>query len=225
MPFDYNSFLQGVQTGLRLGRTKLVPQPPVPSGRYILTESGVKVITERIGSGGATFYNISEYPTVFTTTAYSGTQYNASVVFTDLETEWRHYDKDYSPDPAPTNAQYFQWMRVDRITPTISIRNVYGVLLWQGAEYDHDYYSFSTEALAPHAITSIHLDEGQLPNIAGNNRYVTFSYNQVNDTGGADTVYLRNDGAVMFEGTESELAAFIAGLSGMPMITEGADNG
>lgn len=51
MPFDYNSFLQGVQTGLRLGRTspgRVPPMPPVPGGRYILTENGVPVITEKI---------------------------------------------------------------------------------------------------------------------------------------------------------------------------------
>lgn len=46
MPIDYNSFMTGVITGLKLGRTKLGRQPPVPSGRYILTESGEKVLTE-----------------------------------------------------------------------------------------------------------------------------------------------------------------------------------
>lgn len=54
MPFDYNSFLQGVQTGLRLGRTtpgRQPPFPPVPSGRYILTESGLYTVVEKLGEG------------------------------------------------------------------------------------------------------------------------------------------------------------------------------
>lgn len=49
MDYDIDSFLAGVQVGLRLGRKPQRPQPPVPSGRYILTESGEKVIAERIG--------------------------------------------------------------------------------------------------------------------------------------------------------------------------------
>lgn len=49
MPFDYNSFLTGVITGMQLPRTPgniLPPLPPVPSDRFILTESGEKVLTE-----------------------------------------------------------------------------------------------------------------------------------------------------------------------------------
>ena len=46
MPFDYNSFMQGVITGLKLGRVPKGRTPPTPSGRYILTESGEMVLTE-----------------------------------------------------------------------------------------------------------------------------------------------------------------------------------
>jgi len=46
MPFDYNSFIQGVWTGMRLPRVPGGRQPPVPSGKYILTESGERIITE-----------------------------------------------------------------------------------------------------------------------------------------------------------------------------------
>lgn len=41
MPFDYNSFLKGVITGMQLPRTPgriTPPQPPVPSNRYMITE-------------------------------------------------------------------------------------------------------------------------------------------------------------------------------------------
>jgi len=44
---DYESFMQGVITGLKLGRVPKGRTPPAPSGRYILTESGEKVITEK----------------------------------------------------------------------------------------------------------------------------------------------------------------------------------
>lgn len=48
MPFDRDSFLKGVITGMRLPRTPggQRPFPPVPPGRYILTESGEHILTE-----------------------------------------------------------------------------------------------------------------------------------------------------------------------------------
>ena len=52
MPFDYNSFMKGLITGMQLPRTPgniLPPLPPVPSDQYILTESGVYVLTEQAG--------------------------------------------------------------------------------------------------------------------------------------------------------------------------------
>lgn len=56
MPFDYNSFMTGVITGLKLGRTKLGRQPPVPSGKYILTESGEKVLMESVTRDDVSIY-------------------------------------------------------------------------------------------------------------------------------------------------------------------------
>lgn len=38
MPFDYNSFIQGVITGLELGRSPKGRTPPVPSNDYMITE-------------------------------------------------------------------------------------------------------------------------------------------------------------------------------------------
>lgn len=63
MPFDYNSFLQGVQTGLRLGRTspgRVPPMPPVPSGRYILTENSEYILTETRDYGDLSVYQMDE---------------------------------------------------------------------------------------------------------------------------------------------------------------------
>lgn len=48
MPFDYNSFLIGVQTGLKLQRPPEGRRPPAPSGIYLLTEDGVIIDTEDI---------------------------------------------------------------------------------------------------------------------------------------------------------------------------------
>lgn len=68
MPFDYNSFLQGVQTGLKLGRTKLGRQPPVPSDMYILTQDGTPVITDvsapEPGQGVVTLMDGTTYPII-----------------------------------------------------------------------------------------------------------------------------------------------------------------
>lgn len=50
MPIDYNSFMAGLQVGLRLQRPPEGRKPPAPSGRYILTESGEKVLTELRGT-------------------------------------------------------------------------------------------------------------------------------------------------------------------------------
>ena len=38
MPFDYNSFIQGVAVGLKLGRSPKERTPPAPSGDYMITE-------------------------------------------------------------------------------------------------------------------------------------------------------------------------------------------
>lgn len=48
MPFEPNSFLAGVQTGIRLGRLSRT-RTPVPSGRMIITEWGKPVMEETFG--------------------------------------------------------------------------------------------------------------------------------------------------------------------------------
>lgn len=50
MPFDYESFLAGVQVGRRLkvadANRRLPPKPPVPPGLRIVTETGIPIISE-----------------------------------------------------------------------------------------------------------------------------------------------------------------------------------
>ena len=47
MIVDIRSFFAGLHTGLRLGRVEGGRRPPVPSGKYILTEEGRKIYAER----------------------------------------------------------------------------------------------------------------------------------------------------------------------------------
>lgn len=63
MPFDYESFIQGVITGLKLGRVPKGRTPPVPHGRYILTESGEHILTETPYSTEATIYSTGAWYT------------------------------------------------------------------------------------------------------------------------------------------------------------------
>lgn len=50
MPFDYESFMAGVQVGRRLkvadANRRLPPKPPVPPGLRIVTETGIPIISE-----------------------------------------------------------------------------------------------------------------------------------------------------------------------------------
>lgn len=46
MDYDIESFMAGLQTGLRLGRAPQSAAPPVPSGEYMITEDEDRMITE-----------------------------------------------------------------------------------------------------------------------------------------------------------------------------------
>lgn len=47
MPFDYESFMTGIITGLKLGRTETGRTPPAPSNDYMITEiDEERMITE-----------------------------------------------------------------------------------------------------------------------------------------------------------------------------------
>ena len=48
MSFDYDSFLQGVMTGLKLGRPPKyrMPPEPIPEDSYMITEDDNRMITE-----------------------------------------------------------------------------------------------------------------------------------------------------------------------------------
>ena len=46
MPIDYNSFMAGLQVGLRLQRPPEGRKPPAPSEAYMITEDDDRMITE-----------------------------------------------------------------------------------------------------------------------------------------------------------------------------------
>ena len=85
MPFDYDSFIQGVITGLKLGRVPKGRTPPTPSGRYILTETGVPLVGEWLSPGYVDFYNIDTW---YPGTRYSDYHIDSEVVETDIDIEF-----------------------------------------------------------------------------------------------------------------------------------------
>lgn len=224
MPFDRDSFLKGVITGMRLPRTPGGQRPfsPVPSGMYILTESGEHVLTERVGSGLATFYPISkdpEDPSLFLVDAYSGTGITDPLLYSNALMEIKHYDKD--GEPSTEDTQIFYWIKDTHLTPTITSKSIYCVFLWKNASADLDFYLYRAPSILTQTygiIPGSYTWRDQLKQ-AGDYRYLVapLAIGSIRD----GEYYLRIKNAVMFEGTEDELAGFIANLSGMPMITEG----
>lgn len=61
MSFDYESFMTGVLTGLKLGRSPKGRTPPAPSWRYILTESGEHILAEGYSTDEVTIFNVGTW--------------------------------------------------------------------------------------------------------------------------------------------------------------------
>lgn len=80
MPFDYDSFMQGVITGLKLGRVPGGRRPPVPSGRYILTESGTHVLSEQPNYGDVSVLDSSTWFALTTPKVISGVTYTEVII-------------------------------------------------------------------------------------------------------------------------------------------------
>lgn len=228
MPFDKDSFLKGVITGMRLPRTPGGERPfrPIPGRKFILTESGDHVITEKVGSGLATFYSINSYETDFKSLCYKHdykypTDPASDVVATNVDCYFLHLDSEFSPSDL-VNMQYFFWVRNRYFNPDFPIKDTLCVFLWQDSRYDHDFLMFEAPNISTWG-SAISLDAN--PHQAGSCHYtytyLSLPYNVSPGTG--NTVYFWNNAATMFEGTEAELDAFIAELRGMPMITEGDD--
>lgn len=91
MPFDYDSFMTGVITGFKLGRVPKGRKPPVPSGRYILTESGERVITEKtIDWDGITIFETDvwyalEHPFASSGYTYTKVRFRTNILYQEGE--------------------------------------------------------------------------------------------------------------------------------------------
>ena len=87
MPIDYNSFIAGVQTAMRLGREPPRIPTPVPSGRYILTENKRKIYTEKVWSKDVTLFYPGEW-----------IELNDGRQYCFLFIDWPyHFELDYIP--------------------------------------------------------------------------------------------------------------------------------
>lgn len=129
---DYKSFMTGVITGLKLGRTSLGRQPPVPSGKYILTEGGEKVLTETL------------FPELD-----SATLYNTNVWYPCPDSEHSFVDVSEMIIYTDVPAQFFYWESTDpiysRYTPSIVVfsaedfseSGVTGYHYWVRSGLDH----------------------------------------------------------------------------------------
>lgn len=126
MPFDYESFMTGVITGLKLGRVPKGRTPPTPHGRYILTESGSKVLTESPISIEASIYNTGEWYSSasgdirYRVTNSSGIEVNCKLMF--------GYEKIQNTEATIntayifTDANTYPWtLIIDGISRTISL--------------------------------------------------------------------------------------------------------
>ena len=191
---DYNSFIQGVITGLKLGRVPEGRTPPVPSGKYILTESGNKVLSEKVISTDATLYRFGE--------TYNAVVYSSDTGDTILDRGTISYIKHSGGDTSNLCIFYVQLTDISggargRVTMNI------------GGECDFDSYQLRWTYDGPE------YSEFGWFNISGVKQYAL-------QYGGYGSYLGRcvPEDAVTFKGTKAELELYIAGLSNIPMITE-----
>lgn len=201
MPFDYNSFLQGVQTGLRLGRTSPGRQPPLPSGKYILTESGEKVLSEKtIDWGDTTIYGMGSYAA----TAYDSQLPSANIVLTGLDMTV------YSVDASGNGTRFFYFENTSFGYPY----SIQVVIFWTDPNLDSNLYEIT------YGTSVVRTGAGGRPYEAGEYRYVITDFYYFWN-GGYNVGYLRIDGASCFHGSEYDLTLLFADTKNFPMITEG----
>lgn len=206
MPFDYNSFMQGVQTGLRLGRTspgRVPPMPPVPSGRYILTESGGYVLTETKDYGDISVYQMD---VTYQANTYANPNPDAPVVGS-ATIRICPSSFAYSPE--------IQYLFARITSGTIRGDLVYLVVFCDADKYDRAKYG---------PIFNRYIDgkyNGPFANALGIVQEIAYA---VVFYGYNVPIYVPLDAGV-FVGSLSELVDMLASVKNKRMITEGADNG
>ena len=230
--FDYKSFMAGLQVGRRIrlwdASANKPPMPPTPSGRYILTESGEKVLTElSVAWDSVSVFNTGEwYPLVeplvvggitYTearqnTIVYDGSEVlladDAKFIYAELQTGYSY----------PGQAVLY-WIGLTE-TPasardTVDLRNPV-----TGSEY-LGYVSGRSRYLSGEIYTS------------GNVKYWISSGLNLSSPSSLDRFigswtlrtqelhWFYPDGATTFEGTRTDLDNVFAHLISRPLITEG----
>lgn len=228
MPFDYESFMQGVITGLKLGRVPRGRTPPALHGRYILTESGEKMLTElSVAWDGVSVFNTGEwYPLV--EPLVSG-----GITYTEARQKTRVYDGNNVLLAADAKFIYAE-LQTGYSSPGQA------VLYWIGltetpvlAEYTTDLRNPVTgeEYLGYVSGWSRYLS-GDI-HTSGNVKYWVSSgldlWSQASSDRFIGSWILRTqelrwyypDGVTTFEGTRTDLDNAFANLTSSPLITEG----
>lgn len=200
MPFDYNSFFQGVQTGLRLGRPPEGRKPPAPSGRYILTESGDYIITEKEWSKEVEYFNYGP--------VYSATRYNA--YGDDAEPVEHGMLTMYTETGEGNNTLFFTYALI----PEWSQESITRVIFARSE-------SFSPEVYGRYLYNTFEGDGGATPitGVVLNENWITYS--SVKYVKVYEWPVVRPDDALIFHGSELEFLSALARIKNYPMITEG----
>lgn len=196
MTFDYESFMTGVITGLKLGRVPKGRTPPAPSGRYILTESGEFMVTEPTVTQATMIDGNVWLPA----TQYSSERESASVVTTGLGMMICWHLNQTIVD-MPSGAKMFPAM----------IDGIYRIVI----------YSYNPDDIPPRYggyHYCFRIDYHDYIQLIG--------YEAAAETAGdvyflALATEFRPDNMTMFRGTRQDLINLLANLNGQRMITEG----
>lgn len=203
MDYDIESFMAGLQVGLRLGREPQRPQPPVPSGKYILTESGKYVLTETKDYGDISVYQMDE---TYEANTYANPSPDAPIVGS-ATIRICPSSFAYSPE-----IQYL-FARFTSGAPRGDL--VYLVVFCDADKYDSAKYG---------PIFNRYIDgkyNGPFANAFAIEQEIAYAcvfygYNA--------PIYVPVDAGV-FVGSLSELVDMLANVKNKRMITEGVDNG
>lgn len=208
MPFDYESFMTGVITGLKLGRVPKGRQPPVPSGRYILTESGEHILTEKPQYGDVSIYDTGVW---YDATRYTSARKDSTPVSGSYKIRLRVKDQDgiehdaqfaYANNP---NAARLSIVFISN-APIDADDREYRIIIdleipGQSPQIDYGWD------------WSIYRTNGQVGGL-----YYSFVNAYLDNS--ISLVYRVTD-AEMFEGTVSQFEYYLENLKYLPMITEG----
>lgn len=197
MPFDRDSFLNGVITGMRLPRTPggQRPNPPVPGG-YILTESGIAVVME--GLEPPTDVSIYAFDRWYDATLYSDGYPFSPVRESGIEYEVQQVG-------GLSAVYYFYWVGYyldDALSLVVVSENDLTNFNIVGNRRDDD----------ESPIEFVFSGRVYIPSRAEDFYYYTF---------GRAACTCRPDGMTYFDGTAAELKAFISGIKHHRLITEG----